>query len=74
MPPPPIPDWILFSPAILIASIIAAVIAVSWATDRAGAPVPRVARTRPAFRPAIIQGGKADAAVPGQPETDKLAG
>ncbi len=74
MPPPPIPDWLLFSPVILIAGIIATVIAVSWAANRAGRPIPRMVIKRPAFRPTVLQGGKPDAPMAGQPETDKLAG
>jgi hypothetical protein len=74
VPPSPIPDWILFSPVLLIAFIIIAVIFVSMAASRAGRPIPRMVIKRPAFRPTLIQGGKPDAAVPGQTETAKLAG
>jgi len=74
VPPPPIPPWILFSPAILITSIIAVVMIVSWAATRAGRPIPRIRPAHPAFRPTIIQGGKADAPATPVPEPCKRAG
>lgn len=74
MPPPPIPPWIIFAPAILIAGIIATVIAVSYLANRAGRPVARIRPSRPAFRPTIIQGGKPDAPAISTSESEKRAG
>jgi hypothetical protein len=58
----------------LIAGIIAAVIALSWAASRAGRPIPRIRPARPVFRPTIIQGGKPDAPAASNSASDKLAG